>query len=61
MKTIIDKEDLKGLKYYLIFAGILMTFYIYSMATGLRYLSFGESSHSREKGSSGRSHYYYHK
>ncbi len=52
----IDLEDIKALKYYLIFCLILILIYIYSMIVGWRFLSFNESSHSRE-----RTNTHYHK
>lgn len=58
METKIKIEDIKGLKYYLSFVIIIMTIYLYSMFTGLRFLSFNESSHSKERKNS---RIYYHK
>ena len=46
----ISRQDLKGLKYYLGFSTILILIYLYSMFTGWRFMSFGESSHSKERG-----------
>gem|GEM_PF-5806168 len=55
----IDKQSLKGLKYYLSFAGIVMCIYMYSMFTGWRFLSFNESSHTKERSTSRT--YFHHK
>ncbi|HEY0030941.1 MAG TPA: hypothetical protein VGC65_09305 [Bacteroidia bacterium] len=57
MKTI-NKENLKGLKYYLSFTGVVLTIYLFSMFTGYRFLSFNESSHSKERA---HTRTYYHK
>jgi hypothetical protein len=54
----INKQDLKGLRYYLSFVIIILAVYIYSMFTGLRFLSFNESNHSKERKNS---RIYYHK
>ncbi len=47
----IDKKDVNGLKYYIGFVLCVVLFYMYSMFTGLRYLSFDESHHSKERNS----------
>lgn len=52
MMKMIDKEDLKGLKYYLSFIVLISTIYLYSMFTGYRFLSFNESSHKKERAGS---------
>lgn len=58
--NIIDKEDLKGLKYYLTFTVIILGIYLYSMITGWRFMSFNESSHTKDaKGI--RTRTYFHK
>ncbi len=49
---IFNNSNVKGLKYYLILTGVVLTIYIYSMVTGLRFLSFSESSHSVDKSNS---------
>ncbi len=58
MIKLIQKNDLKGLKYYLLFASLIIGIYSYSMVTGWRFLSFTE--HSKEKtGSRTYIHSYY--
>ena len=49
MITMINRSDIKGLKYYLALCAVVLVFYLYSMFTGLRYMSFGEYTHSRDK------------
>jgi hypothetical protein len=54
-------DDLKGLKYYLGFAVVVISFYIYSNLVGWRWLNTTKTTH--EQGAS-RSHsrgYFYHK
>jgi hypothetical protein len=41
-----NKKDLLGMKYFLAFCAIVMSVYIYSMATGWRFVSYGESGKS---------------
>jgi hypothetical protein len=53
----IDKEDFKGLKYYISFAFIVISVYLYSMFTGYRFMSFNESSHTKERSNS-RTHFH---
>ena len=61
----ITKADLKGLRYYLALCGVVFVFHVYSMFTGLRYMSFGESTHSKERTTGNRTYIhrntFYHK
>ncbi len=54
-----DKTDLKGLKYYLGFCAVILSIYVYSLITGWRFLSYGETSHN--KSTSKTTRIYHHK
>lgn len=60
-KKLFDKTDARGLKYYLGFCAIVLSIYIYSMLTGWRYMSYGETSHSKSKSTNRITRIYHHK
>jgi len=48
---IINMENLKSLKYYLLFCVAALGIYIYAMENGWRWMSYNESSHAKERNS----------
>jgi hypothetical protein len=44
-------ENLKSLKYYLLFCVAALGIYIYAMENGWRWMSYNESSHAKERNS----------
>jgi hypothetical protein len=54
-----NKEDLKGMRYYIGFCALMFCLYIYTMETGWRVFSGNSAQHSNDRYS--RSGTYHHK
>jgi uncharacterized protein (DUF2062 family) len=54
----INTKDYLSLKYYIGFCMIVLGIYFYSMIYGIRFLSFNESNHQRDRTGI---HRFYHK
>jgi len=52
-----NKKDLLGMKYFLALSAIVISIYTYSMVTGWRFLSYGESNKVKNSTHT-RGHYY---